>query len=227
MKKLLPLLIVGTLTTAAHADITSSVSVVSDYLIHGVTQTANQSAVQGSLDWSGGDFNAGTFVSNYGAKDGSELDLYAGYTYEISEDYSVGLSVANYAYTKSPGLDTTEYSLDLSVPYLDFNIDHVPGDSYGDETASTIFTVSTSLTVDEKSGLALNIAYGSTSYADEDKTLNYAYTDYKIGLARTVESLDFEIFYIDTDRYVEGTEGLDDKTEQDDATVGISLTHNF
>jgi uncharacterized protein (TIGR02001 family) len=97
---------------------TASVNVgaVTNYLFRGVTQTDDKPAVQGGIDWnhdsgfyvgtwlSNVDFageltddegNTGTFDANY------ELDLYAGYDFDLGDVWSLGVNAIYYAYPDS------------------------------------------------------------------------------------------------------------------------------
>jgi len=68
--------------SVAHAEGTfsGSVALTTDYVFRGITQTMNNPAIQGSLDYSNGIFYAGAWGSNvdFGLDETIELDLYAG-----------------------------------------------------------------------------------------------------------------------------------------------------
>ena len=64
--------------------VTGNVAIVSDYVFRGVTQTTNNAAIQGGLDWdTGAGFHFGTWASSINFNDGNkattEVDLYGGY----------------------------------------------------------------------------------------------------------------------------------------------------
>ncbi len=90
----------------AMAELSANASVTSNYIWRGVTQTADQSAVQGGIDW-GNDSGiyAGTWVSNIDG--GYEMDVYAGFAGEAG---SVGydLGVITYQYPVDTSLNFTE-----------------------------------------------------------------------------------------------------------------------
>ena len=71
---------------AASAEITANAGFFSNYIWRGVTQTSDQAAGQGGIDW-GHDSGlyVGTWVSNVdfsGLGDGYEMDVYAGFAGE-------------------------------------------------------------------------------------------------------------------------------------------------
>ena len=67
----------------AMAELTGNAAITNNYIWRGVTQTNDQAAGQGGLDYSfGPGFYVGTWLSNVdfsGLGDGTEVDLYAGW----------------------------------------------------------------------------------------------------------------------------------------------------
>jgi uncharacterized protein (TIGR02001 family) len=63
---------------AAHAEITASVALTTDYVFRGVSLSDNGPAIQGGFDWASQLFYAGVWASN--VTEGLEMDLYAGVT---------------------------------------------------------------------------------------------------------------------------------------------------
>lgn len=67
---------------SAMAQVTGNVGVVSNYYFRGITQTNDDAAVQGGVDFSSeSGFYAGGWLSNvdFGGEEDAEVDLYAGY----------------------------------------------------------------------------------------------------------------------------------------------------
>ena len=92
----LPMTLIG---SAAHAEIVGNIAVSNNYVWRGVTQTGDQAAVSGGLDYShASGAYVGTWVSNVGFA-ASETDLYAGFSGEAGPaGYDVG-----YIYYAYPG----------------------------------------------------------------------------------------------------------------------------
>lgn len=71
------------ITGAAHAEgqFSGTVTLTTDYVFRGVTQTLNNPAIQGSFDYTNGPFYAGVWASNvdFGFDETLETDLYAGF----------------------------------------------------------------------------------------------------------------------------------------------------
>src|SRR5690606_35011879 len=84
------------------ADVTANVSITNNYIWRGLTQTMNDPAIQGGIDYSHeSGFYAGTWVSNAGyvAEDAFnyEHDLYFGFAGETDAfSYDVGYLYYNY-----------------------------------------------------------------------------------------------------------------------------------
>ena len=95
----------------ATADLSANAAVTSNYIWRGVTQTSDQAAGQGGIDW-GNDSGiyAGTWVSNVNfanSDDGYEMDVYAGFAGEAgSIGYDIG--VISYQYPVTPNFNFTE-----------------------------------------------------------------------------------------------------------------------
>jgi len=94
------------LASVAQAELSANIGATSNYLWRGVTQTGDEAAVQGGIDFAhDSGFYAGTWASNVSG--GEELDLYAGFGGEAgSVGYDVG--VIYYAYPSFTDSDFTE-----------------------------------------------------------------------------------------------------------------------
>lgn len=95
------------LSSIAHAELSGNIGATSNYLWRGVTQTADESAISGGIDYSHeSGFYAGTWASNVSG--GEELDLYGGFGGEAGGvGYDIG--AIYYAYPSAdPDGDFTE-----------------------------------------------------------------------------------------------------------------------
>ena len=108
----------------AAAEVTANAGIFSNYIWRGVTQTNDQAAGQGGIDWSGGPgFYAGTWVSNvqYPSQEfdtagnvvnvdfaaGYEMDVYGGWAGEAGK-FGWDLGAITYQYPVSPEANFTE-----------------------------------------------------------------------------------------------------------------------
>jgi uncharacterized protein (TIGR02001 family) len=113
MKKLISLVVLSNsfLTAYAHADISSTVSLVSDYSFNGVSQTDESPAIQISLDYADqSGFYAGSWASNVDFGEGTdiEVDFYAGYAGEVA-GFSYDTAILYYTYHGANASDELNY----------------------------------------------------------------------------------------------------------------------
>lgn len=100
----------------ANAELSGNAAITSNYIWRGVTQTADQAAGQGGIDW-GHDSGlyVGTWVSNVDFSDipageygkGYEMDVYAGFAGEAG-GLGYDLGVISYQYPITPEFNFTE-----------------------------------------------------------------------------------------------------------------------
>ena len=126
-------------SSAALADVTANIGVTSNYLWRGVTQTANESAVSGGLDYSheSGAY-IGTWVSSLGGYQ-YENDVYLGYAGEASDiSYDIGYILYRYPVDKDIEADLLSKKSFLIVhPHLNIS------QSEKAKRASSAFSIST------------------------------------------------------------------------------------
>lgn len=117
-----------TLSTAALADVSSTVNLASDYTFNGVSQTINDPALQASLDYSAkSGFYAGTWASNVDFGEGTniEWDAYAGQYFQLNDRIGLDAGIAYYTYHGDSVSDTYNYP----EAYAKFGYNSSMGDS--------------------------------------------------------------------------------------------------
>ncbi len=93
----------------AGAETTANVGWVSDYIFRGVPQSTSSASI--GLDYEQSGFYLGTWAAD--VNQGSEVDLYFGYSAELFEGVNVGLGATGYFYTED--FDDTYREINLSV----------------------------------------------------------------------------------------------------------------
>ena len=146
----------------AAAEVTGNAAITNNYIWRGVTQTSDQAAGQGGVDWSGGPgFYAGTWLSNVdfsGTGDGYEMDLYAGWGGETQGGgFAWDLGVLTYQYPVTPSINFTEV--------------------YASGTFSVI-TIGVNYTVDAASGNNAEETVGAEGAFDEGDTYVFGSLDF-------------------------------------------------
>lgn len=140
----------------------ANVSLTSDYLLRGVTQSDNKAALQGGYDY---DFDNGFALGIWGSNvaAGIEYDLYGSYSGKAGD---MGYKVAYFSYnytdaTFSPTLTETL----LSASYMDASLSYYIGDGYNYMELGYGTSIS---------GVGLGLTYGSNSYDGGTSDSNYS-----------------------------------------------------
>lgn len=159
-------------STVAQAEVTGNVAVTNNYIWRGITQTNDQAAVQGGLDYSSNiGLYAGTWLSNVdfsseGVSDkGYELDLYGGYAGEIG-GFGYDAGAIYYAYPTQTDIDFLE--LFLSGGYGPFSVGgYFTVDKEGTDNENDIYVVGKAdFELDILKGIGLGFEVGRYEYDD-------------------------------------------------------------
>jgi len=184
---------------AAHAELSGTVTVVSDYDFRGQSLSAKDPALQGSIDWaSESGFYVGAWGSNidYGpGVDGDiEIDLYAGYAGETEGGLGWDVGLVYYTYPGSDDIsDYPELYGALSYKWFEFK-QWYSNDLSGSDEDGFYTEVNGSFELPANFGLNLHLGY---NYGDAFEDTEYM--DYSIGVAYTLSNFDLELKYVDTD----------------------------
>lgn len=220
MKKSLLATALMAASTATVAEISGNVGLVSDYIFRGVSQTDNQMAIQGGFDY-GHDSGIyiGTWASNVdssffdnGRDPQIELDLYAGYSGSFGENLGYDVGFIRYEYPSADSVDTNEWyasgsystgglgDFSLSVNYspkLQFILSDQSALYYkaGYDTTLPWYDIGFSAHVGYSTGDAFDV--GATGVAKGDAGFSDSYTDWSIGVSKTVYGVDLGLTYTD------------------------------
>jgi uncharacterized protein (TIGR02001 family) len=118
----------GALSAPARADgawgpFTANISLTTDYRFRGISQSDNDAAVQGGIDFADNGWFAGVWASTVDFLDDgpgsnlkdapAEVDLYGGYNYAVSDTTEIGIKAIYYWYPDSdspiPGVNHYDY----------------------------------------------------------------------------------------------------------------------
>ncbi len=189
----------------AESPLTANINVTNNYLFRGLTQTADQAAVQGGIDYAhSSGFYAGTWLSNvaaqgtaplvsgaggagggetfYGANGNYEMDLYAGFALDAGP---VGLDFGYIMYTypvdSANKLDYDEVYINASFMMLSANVSYTVNKEDNSITNENDLYYSLGAEFDIKDGLMLGLLIGEYDF-DGGSTLDY--THYLVSLAK-------------------------------------------
>lgn len=181
---------------------TGNVAVVSDYVFRGVTQTSQDPAIQGGLDWdSGAGVYLGTWASSieFGDNASMELDLYGGYRGTV-ENFTYDLGFIYYAYPASsaPGYDFWEVygkaGYNFGPAAVTLGINFTP-DNFGAANKDHAVYYSALLTAPIGEMFAIS---GGMGYSALEGTKNYS--DWNIGGTFNIPSwFSLDLRYYDSD----------------------------
>lgn len=189
-------------TGTAHAEITGNVSLASDYVWRGFSQTDNQMAISGGLDYAHeSGFYLGTWGSNvnYGPGDPSmELDVYAGFAGEMGA-IGYDLGVVRYMYPSASDLNTNEFYIGGSFGFTDAvsaNAKYYYTDDYfGADDSAWRVEGGLDIALPADFGLSLMVGQNDGDAFDGGND----YVDYSVGLSKSMWDLDFGLTYTDSD----------------------------
>ncbi|MCC4834206.1 TorF family putative porin [Shewanella sp. 1_MG-2023] len=212
------------LSGSALAEVTGNIGATSNYLWRGVSQTDNGAAVQGGIDYAADSgFYVGGWASNVDFGDGTsyELDIYAGYGGNITEDLSYDINYLYYAYPDSPGsVDFGEVTVGLAWKWLDVSYSHTVngGDDIAAEPldSADMMYAQANLTFPLTEKLSLGVHYG---YSDGDVIMSWfdtdSYSEYNVSLSA------------DTDYGTVSFTASDTDLDEDDAKIVLGYSYSF
>ena len=169
----LPAALLCAFASSSHAgEWSANASMTSNYIWRGLTQTENESAVQGGIDYAADNgFYIGTWGSSVQFSDGEavdttelELDVYLGYSTDIADNISLDVGYITYTY---PG--ATDANFDEA--YIGFDI-YGFGISYAAGIDGAADYVSVGYGIDAGPG-SFSIAYGDYEDTSNDFLIGY------------------------------------------------------
>lgn len=114
---ILSLIFVNYLSSPVKAETSANIGLVSQYHFRGVQQTAGPSTSVG-IDHESNGFSLGSWVAD--VDDGLEIDIYGGYEYAWSDNFSLFIGATSYQYTGD--FDSAYNELNVSGNYGIFSI---------------------------------------------------------------------------------------------------------
>lgn len=220
--------------------LTGNMSIASDYRFRGISQTFQQPAIQGGIDYS---HSSGFYVGNWNSNvsgisfvDGTiEMDVYGGFKLPIGP-VTLDLGVLQYLYPNAEAggvdYDTTEVYIGASWKWFTAKYSVTLTDWFGvqapglDSEGSGYLDVSASFELAPK--LAL-VAHIGSQTVENFKNLDY--TDYKVGITYDLNGWILGAAYIDTDAddpfYTMATSNAGKVKDLGEGTVVLSITKSF
>ena len=184
-------------------EISGNVTLASDYSFRGWSQTTRDPAIQGGFDLDfGNGFAIGTWSSNvkFGGSTSQELDLYVGYSADLSDSVSFSVTAIQFEYpSEGEALDYQEYAFGLDIGGLSLGLVISPEYLGGGGPSFTYFSAGYSLGVSDSASVDLSVGMSS---ADDDDFFGEgkdSYLDYGISVSMPFSGLDVGISLVGTD----------------------------
>ncbi|WP_446831950.1 TorF family putative porin [Candidatus Foliamicus sp.] len=184
--------------------LSANVTLTSDYVFRGYTQTSEDLAVQGGLDWEGeSGWSIGVWGSNldFGPGDDAslELDIYGGYSWQVNNT-SYGAGLIYYAY---PGAGSeSDYGFIEAYASLGHDFEaaslsaalHFTPDNFGGTGNGWYVTGGLARALSDAWSVDANVGFSQvTPEFGED------YLDWNLGLSYSFSALALDLRYHDTD----------------------------
>jgi uncharacterized protein (TIGR02001 family) len=186
-----------TAATAAHAGLTVTPTVTSDYDFRGISQTAAQPALQLGVDYTTGGLHLGTWASNIewgpSYKGDIELDLIADYTFGSDDTVKFNVGVVDYMYPNMTDQNTPEAWATVSKKWFSGTVHY----------ANDWFNLGHALYVEGNgtfplggSGFSLAAHVGHSS---DQAWKGIEYTDFSVGVSHALGNFTGALKYVSSD----------------------------
>jgi uncharacterized protein (TIGR02001 family) len=184
----------------ARAEVSSTITLATDYDFRGISQTARDPALQASLDWSSeSGFYLGAWVSNVdfgpGTKADFEWDLLGGYRGSIGEDGGFDIGFVQYNFNPSGDkVQFGEFYAGASYKAVSGKLWYADDFSNSGKSA-TYIEVNAAIPLPNDFGLALHVGQSDGDYWDA--VYDGGYLDYSIGVTKSVGNFALALKWID------------------------------
>ncbi len=217
----------------AQAEIAGNITLTSDYRVKGISQTGENPAIQGGLDYAhGSGLFTGVWASSvdfFAAGDpwdndeSVEIDLYAGYFGLLGDHLSYDVTLYRYLYPGAiESIDFNELILgaDIGPVRLAYGYanDYIAmGESY------QYLEANYGLELPADFALDLHVGYSFGSFFDDPDAVGLdEYIDYGLTLSRSLAGVDVSLAYLDTDIDAPYAIGSDHLANQDAWVLSLS-----
>lgn len=185
---------------AAMAEFSGNIGATSNYLWRGVTQSGDDSAISGGIDYAhDSGVYAGAWTSSI-AGSGSEVDYYAGYAGEVA-GFGYDVNLTAYTYPQQEDWDFTELGLSGSYSYFTVGYARTIAADADEDTGSMFVKDDQYYYASVDYPLAEDMSVGATvgSYKFTDDGVGNAdldYTHYQLALTKSAGDMgDFTFAY--------------------------------
>lgn len=208
----LTILALSSFSSHAEPTLSGNFSLTSDYLFRGISQTNEGMALQGGLTLTGeSGFYVSTWGSNISFGQGSmELDLLAGWTGKLSEEWSTDLGVMQYRYPNGDN-DTDQFNFYEAYGkfiYKDLTLGLAYSNDYFGTDVDTYYYYSADYNYSFIDNLTFQLHLSYNQFEDNAQYSTFlaagpvsgdGYLDWSIGATTTLLGTSLSLKYADTD----------------------------
>ncbi|MDX2275900.1 MAG: TorF family putative porin [Hyphomonadaceae bacterium] len=215
--------------TSAHAEgtITGNVTIASDYVFRGISQTQGGPAIQGGFDYANGIFYAGTWASNVASSTissgGIEMDLYAGVAPTVGP-VALNFGVIGYFYpgADDEGAETNYYEAKASASFSPIESLTLTGSLFYSPEFS--LELGEAIYYELAAGFAVSDTIGlKASIGEQDiDEISDSYTTWSVGGTYAYSGFTFGLTYSDTDDAFEAGAAVEETDSDEAITFSIS-----
>lgn len=185
------------LSSVAAADVSMNIGATSNYIWRGLTQTNNDSAISGGVDYThASGLYAGAWASNASWAPGMtyELDLYGGYSGEY-QGFGYDAGVLYYSYDKDVDSDFSELALSGSWNFLSAGLNYTFSADNSDQEGDMYYFAKVSFDLPQDYSIG-----GTVGHYNFDASGTEDYTHYQIDLTKSAGDFgDVTLTLSDTD----------------------------
>jgi uncharacterized protein (TIGR02001 family) len=212
----------------AHAQLSGTVTAVSDYDFRGITQSAQDPALQGSIDWAGeSGLYVGAWASNidFGNEFDAdiEVDLYGGF--RGGDDVTWDLGFIYYTYPGESDANFPELYASATYSFLTGKIWYSNEFGGFDNDEAFYYDLSAAYELPENFGLTAHIGYSDGDGIDN--SYGDSYMDWSVGVTYALGNFTLGLKYVDgSDNEVLG-DGTPDDIASSEARAIFSVSTTF
>jgi len=188
-------------TAAANAEVSSTWTAASDYDFRGITQSAQDPAIQGSIDFAADSgWYVGAWGSNVDFGPGGvdlEVDLYTGFAGESEGGLGYNVGLVYYTYPDDSDLNYFEAYGGISKDWFSGKLwysNDFGGDSTDGDTPAFYAEVNGAFPLPQNFSLLAHAGYSFGDYWDDT---NSEYFDYSLGIGYTLKKFDLALKWVD------------------------------
>lgn len=178
----------------------ANLTLTTDYLYRGLSQTSGDPAIQGGFDIEhDSGLYLGVWASNVDFADDLEVDYYGGFGGTITDEIGYDLGVIYYDYPSDPSDpegDFLEVYGSVNTGNFTFGINY--SDDFFAETGSAVYYYG-NYDLDLPSDFVLSFLTGYQDFKDDTFGNEDSYVHYGVTLGKSALGLDFALSWSDTD----------------------------